>query len=309
MDIRQLEAFREVMRTGTMSGAGRSLGRSQPAISAIVAALEAEFGTPLFRREGGRLHPVPEAYYLLEEAEAILGRIESAAAMMRASSADHAGSLRIAAMPGPSVFLLPQVIADFTRERRDVSVTLLSRSSAVVHRLVATQRYDAGFADLGTGDDAPSSLLEIERFIFPCLCALASDDPLASREGVDPRDLSGYPMAALYRDHPTRLQTEAAFAARGARFDLRFEAQYFLPLLTYVENGLAASVVDPLTAEAYASYRGDPSGVVFRPFTPPVTLDTALIVPTHQPLSRLAQAFVATLRERLAQTAARSEPP
>lgn len=299
MNLKQLSAFREVMLTGTMSAAGRNLNRTQPAISALISSLETEFGMKLFTRDGGRLNPVPEAYYLLEEAEGILGRVEDASAMMKTIRANERGSLRIASMPGPSVFLLPEFISEFVADRSEVSVALLSRSSAAVHQLVATQQFDAGFADAGAYGEAESSLVTSERFAFRCQCALHRDHPSAQQTSICAADLDGVPMAALYDDHSTRKQTEDAFDAAGVAFNLRFETQYFIPLLTYVEHGLACAVLDPLTVESYRGYRGENATVVFRPFAEDVFLDTNLLTPRHHKRSHLSQAFTEGLKLHL----------
>ena len=58
MNLCQLRAFQQVMLTGSMTEAAHNLGRTQPAISALIAGLEETVGYPLFGRRGGRLHPV-----------------------------------------------------------------------------------------------------------------------------------------------------------------------------------------------------------------------------------------------------------
>ncbi len=55
------------MLSGSMTEAARNMGRTQPAVSALIAGLEATVGNKLFERRGGRLHPVPEAHFLLKE--------------------------------------------------------------------------------------------------------------------------------------------------------------------------------------------------------------------------------------------------
>lgn len=62
MNLKQLRAFREVMLTRSVSEAARSLYRTQPTISALIAGLEDEIGYKLFERRGRRLHPLPETH-------------------------------------------------------------------------------------------------------------------------------------------------------------------------------------------------------------------------------------------------------
>jgi len=96
MNLRQLEAFHEVMITGSVTESARNLGRTKPGISAQIAALEDDVGYKLFDRRGGRLHPVPEAHYLMDEARDILTRLGALERNMKDVGALEAGHLRIA---------------------------------------------------------------------------------------------------------------------------------------------------------------------------------------------------------------------
>src|SRR5690625_2462573 len=60
MHFKQLEAFRAVMLTGSMSAAVREIHTSQPNISRLIAQLEMHTGFKLFERVAGRLLPTPE---------------------------------------------------------------------------------------------------------------------------------------------------------------------------------------------------------------------------------------------------------
>ena len=116
-----------------------------------------------------------------------------------------------------------------------------------------------------------------------------SETATTEKETVTAADLSGRPMATLLEDHPNFIQTKAAFAEMDAVFDPRFEAQYFIPLLTYVERGLAYAIADPIAAKSYALYKGAAAAIVFRPFLPVVHLVTSVMVPKHKPPSNLAR--------------------
>ena len=98
-------------------------------------------------------------------------------------------------------------------------------------------------------------------------------------------------MGALYEDHPTYLATSQAFAARRCDLNVRFRAQYFLPILTYVERGLAYAIVDPIAAESYQIYSGENSKLTFLPFKPAVRFEVAMILPALRPASRITQHF------------------
>ncbi|WP_160018317.1 LysR family transcriptional regulator, partial [Raoultella sp. 18093] len=61
MNLRQIEAFRAVMVTGSVSGAARLLHVSVPPISRLLSHTESRLGFALFERIKGRLHPTAEA--------------------------------------------------------------------------------------------------------------------------------------------------------------------------------------------------------------------------------------------------------
>jgi DNA-binding transcriptional LysR family regulator len=70
--VEDLRAFVAVARAGAVGRASRALGRTQPTISARIAALERAWGTRLFRRTARGMAPTPEGARLLPQAEAVL---------------------------------------------------------------------------------------------------------------------------------------------------------------------------------------------------------------------------------------------
>ncbi|MEO0909167.1 MAG: LysR family transcriptional regulator, partial [Pseudomonadota bacterium] len=159
MKLNQMQAFQEIMLTGSVSEAARNLHRSQPAISASIATLENELEMKLFERRNGRLHPVPEAHYLLQECSELLGRVDTLRQNMKGIKALKSGKLEIVTMPGPSVFLLPELIANFAADKPAFESELMSRSSEVVYQLVAAQQFDLGIADYMEGKTEDTSLI------------------------------------------------------------------------------------------------------------------------------------------------------
>ena len=69
MELHQLEAFSAVMSAGSITGAGRLLGRSQPGVTRAIQDLEYELGYALFNRKGPRVTPTQRAFLLYAEVE------------------------------------------------------------------------------------------------------------------------------------------------------------------------------------------------------------------------------------------------
>lgn len=295
LSLRQLVVFREVMLRGSVSEAAKILHRTQPALSAMLAGMEAELGFELFVRRGNRLLPKPEAHFFFEEVGRVLDSFDRAVGMMGEVARLRSGPLRIACMPAASMFLVPRLISEFVRERPDVRVTLMSNNSVAVHEWVASQQFDVGIAEVPTERES----LHIEPVETECVCALRRDDPLASRSIVSPKDLAGRPMAALFDEHFTNAATVGAFAAAGVEFRQRFELRAFISGFDFVEQGLANCICDPISAASYRIYRGDSGPLVFRRFTPVIAYPFAVLTPAFKPLPMLAQEFCRSLHDRI----------
>lgn len=287
LSIRQLQTFREIMQTGSVSAAARVLGRSQPSVSAMLANLEAELGAELFVRQKGRLVPKPEAHFFFEETKEILDRINRSAQTMREIGNLDRGQLKIASLPGVSFFLLPQIVANFVKDRPEVNVSIMTRTSIKVREWIASQQYDVGIVEMPD----PHGSINIHPIKLECMCALRRDDPLAAKSVITPDDLDNAPMAALFKEHLTTKNAAQVFAEAGKRFRVRFETSVFVPALTLVEQGAAYALIDQISAASYQMYRGPEGALTFRPFRPRLPYDIALLTPAHRPPSQLAAAF------------------
>ncbi|MBN8179505.1 LysR substrate-binding domain-containing protein [Roseibium aggregatum] len=295
LSFRQLQTFVQVMRTGSVSEAGRALGRTQPAVSAMIAGLEREVGFQLFERERGRLVPKPEAHYFLEEAEFLLERLTRSTRTLQDIGNLEKGKLRIACNPAASSFFMPRVLANFLRDKPDIEASLMMRSSPVVTDWIASQQYDIGFAET----PEPRRTIISEVFALPGVCAVPKDDPLARKKVITPADLDGKPMAMLFDDHSISEQTRKAFNEAGARLNKRFELRTFLPALQLVSEGLCYTICEGLSAISHQESFGDQNSLVFRPFKPDCFLNMSLLTPANRPLSLLVESFAEVLRAEI----------
>lgn len=303
LSIRQLATFREVMRSGSISQAARTLGRTQPAVSTMIATLEAELGFALFLREHGKLTPTPEARFFLEEAEAVLARLERTRQTLRRIGTLEAGKLRIACHPAASGLFMPRLLTRFLADRRDVELSLIMRSSAVIEDLVASQQFDIGFAETPVRRGS----IDQTDFDLECVCVLRRDDPLAHRAAITPDDLDGRPMAILFDEHPTATQTEAAFAAAGRHFVRRLELRTSLPGLQFVSEGFCYMLCDMITAYGYLVQGGVFPNLTMRRFLPRVGSSVSILTPSYVSQARLTRAFSAYLAEAIGEMRAETE--
>jgi DNA-binding transcriptional LysR family regulator len=293
LSFRQLSTFREVMRSGSMSQAARAVGRTQPAVSTMIQTLEDQLGFQLFTRQQSKLIPTPEAHFFLEECEEILTRVERAERTLERIGRLQSGKLQVACHPAASSIFLPQIMTKFLQDRSDFQVSLIMRSSDMIEDLIASQQYDVGFSET---PQQRASIHQID-YDLECLCVLRSDDPLAKLDHITPHDLEGRPMAVLFDQHRTAVQTESAFRTVGCTFNKRIELRTFLPGLQFVAAGQCTMVCDMVTAYSYMLQSPHQDNLTFRRFIPKISNSVSILTPGYTTQSQAAKLFISQLQQ------------
>lgn len=117
-------SFLAVMREGSLSGAARMLGMTQPSLGRHIRELEETLGVSLFARSPQGLSPTDLAHALLPHAQAMAS---ASAALKRAAATRHdtiSGVVRIAASDMMGVEVLPPMLAAFRQAHPDVVIEL-----------------------------------------------------------------------------------------------------------------------------------------------------------------------------------------
>lgn len=296
MNLRQMEAFRAVMLTGSVSQAAKQLYKTQPAVSMLINALEEEIGFQLFERRKKRLHATPEADYLYKEVESIFSRIQDVSQTVKDIQNKQYGFLRIGCMPGPSTCFLPDLVADFLDHHPHIQISLQTRTSWAVQEWVASSQYDIGLAEV-SNQETP---VERETFQLNCLCALPATHPLASEPVITPQLLDKEPMITLMPDHMIFHDLQKAFEESDCSMNVRLQTRFFIPALRLIERGKGICIMDPISVHSYCSY-SKPGKIVFRPFKPDILLKFSIIYPAERPKSRITVEFAEQLRDRIHQ--------
>lgn len=136
MEIGQIEAFERSARDGSFTRAADALGLSQPAISARIAALEAELGGPLFERGGRELRLTLLGQRFLPYAQRMLHLVQDSLHDLHNFRNGRLGEVRIAA-PGPLVLsFLVETLADFRQQYPTVDVLIRERNKTTIYSML-----------------------------------------------------------------------------------------------------------------------------------------------------------------------------
>lgn len=288
MNFNQMTTFRAVMTSASLSDAANKLGRTQPAVSAAIKGLEDQLGLQLFERHGRKLTPVPEAQYLLAEADAILSQVNRVRQTMRSLSDGHSGTLKVAAMPGPVSMLFPRFVAANISDAEGISISIQARTSNQIAELIRAQSIDFGFADAISGK-SEENLYRSIVISADCPIAVPQGHPLAQKTEINFRDLADVPMGTLPPSHYQTIELARRFAAEGLTMASTIDSQTFLPILHFVAVGRCCTVLDPLSVFLVNADSPMVEGVTIRPMANPVRYQYAIYSPSHRPISVLAR--------------------
>ncbi len=291
INMRQIEAFRAVILTGSMTGAGEMLNISQPAVSRLIRDLERDLDLTLFKRAGARITPNEEALLLNIEVERMFignEKIRETAAAIRGVST---GMLRVAAMPNLAVGYLSPLVSRFLDEHPNASVTLHEDSSINIIDLLSRHQYDVGLAY------APMPHPGVEVRPLPpteAVCIVPKGHPLARQGEIHVRDLEGNDFIRLGSSSLLRHQIHKVMEAANVHCNDRIEVRYAATACTFVSRGLGVSVVDP-----FAVREAGQAGLVVRPFRPRIPYEFSVVLAAWRPRSRLVDDFVTIVRDHL----------
>lgn len=293
MDLRQLEAFAAVMSTGSVTAAGRLLGRSQPVITRLIQELEAEVGYALFVRNGPRVTPTDQGFLLYDDVERALVVLKQIRERAQEIARGDERPLRLAATSALATGLLPTALKSIEGRIANANIQLRSMSPERVLHDVLT-----GVAQLG----ATSLPLEHRGLTVhwigqaSCVVALPVDDPLATQATLSVDDLIGRRLITMANPYRLRRRLDQALASQGRQPPGLIETNSSINALAAVRAGLGLAVLEPITA------CGVPvEGVTIRTLDLDIPFFFGVITPQSQPLLPAVQAVADALAETAAQ--------
>lgn len=114
-----------VLRTGSLSGAARSLQLTQPTLGRHIAELEEALGANLFVRSPQGLAPTEAALAMRDDLEAAETAFEAAIRESSGNAKDERGVVRLTASEIVGCEVLPPLLAQFARVHPKIAIELV----------------------------------------------------------------------------------------------------------------------------------------------------------------------------------------
>jgi molybdate transport repressor ModE-like protein len=238
-DPRRLLIFREVARAGSLAGAARALGWTQPAVSQHVRRLEEAAGIPLVLRAGRGVTVTEAGRILLRHADAIADRIEAANQNLAALSGLQTGLVRIVAFPTAAAVLLPPVLATLLQRAPGLNVRLTELEPPEAEAAVRIGSADLALVFRHALDTAPveGDLIRepLTRHPVVAIVPAGRDVPLQLADLAGERWIGGCPRC---RAHLLRCAAAAGFTP-----DVRFATDDHVVAQRLVAAGLGVALL------------------------------------------------------------------
>jgi DNA-binding transcriptional LysR family regulator len=189
MDLRQLSALTAVADHRSFSAAARALHTVQSNVSAHIANLERELGTPLVDRGTGLLTEAGEL--VVVRARRVQSELDALAADVASSLGEISGLVRLGVIGTTGRWLIPRLLSELATSHPKVRLVVVDATTTSLLPQLAAGSLDLAVVNLPAADpDVDAEVLFEEEHVL----LLTDDHPLAGRRSIHLRDLADVPL-------------------------------------------------------------------------------------------------------------------
>ena len=241
MDItfRQLRLFRSLVATGSVSGAAREAGVTQPTASIHLRELSEEVGLPLYEVIGRTVHLTEAGRELAAAARATQDEWEAFGQKIAALKGAERGRLRVAVVSTAKYFV-PRLLGEFCAAHPGVDVAL-----EVLNRDGVIERLRQNLDDLYIMSRPPADLALEDRVFLPnpLVVIAPAAHPLARRRAIELKALADERFILREPGSGTRLAADDFFRRQRFRPNVRLVLGSNEAIKEAVAGGLGLAVV------------------------------------------------------------------
>ncbi|QIE45516.1 LysR family transcriptional regulator [Pseudohalocynthiibacter aestuariivivens] len=284
MNLRQIEIFRAIRSTGSVSAAARQLSISQPALSKALKHAESQLTFKLFDRVKQRLIPTFEAEALFAESQRVQDALDRINNLARNLADTPQRTLRVGFQPSLGGGFAPSVLARLPRNMDTMSFEIFTHHyDQIIERLLSF-RLDMGVAlflipppGIRTIPVGKMRMVYVEpqRAGMP----VYRDKPMRL-EQIDTTSLVG-----LEREAPLGKALEKAFMQVGQDYTPRISVHTLSVAAACAAEGVGPAIIDEFSAHSTP-------GLSIQPLEPEQSFEIVALLPESRAESRAEAAFI-----------------
>jgi len=250
LDLHSIRIVRAIAEHGTISGAARALGFSQPAISQHLRRVEGRLGVPLVVRAGRGVRLTEPGQVIARHAITITSALDAASGDLADLVGLASGLVRVAAFPTASSTVVPRFLQVMRDAHPGITVSYVEAEPPEAIGMLREGLVDLAVTFAYPGDradphrDSDASVEAVPLFTEPVVIALPADHALAVGKTVelaglaDARWIAGCPLC---RGHLL-----AACEAVGVTPRIDLETDNAIAVLNLVGAGLGVALLPQL---------------------------------------------------------------
>lgn len=249
--LKQLRAFYQVVRCGSISKAADKLFLSQPSVSLQIQALERELNVILFERRGPHLKLTPEGDVLFQLSEPLVDGIDK----LQESFAAHfgkleSGELKIGAGESTILYILPEPVRQFVAAYPKVQLKMHNVTGRDGLKMLRSDEID--FA-VGSMLEVPEDIEYKPVVNYDPMLITPLGHPLAEKAAagaeITLEDVSQFGLILPPSHLSTWRIVKYVFQQNNLTFTVTLEAGGWEVIKKYVSLGMGISIVTDICLE------------------------------------------------------------
>ncbi|WP_108944567.1 LysR family transcriptional regulator [Shewanella halifaxensis] len=289
VQIKNLYCFLTLVEVGNYTRAAEKLHLTQPTLTKIIQRLEEHLQQPLLIRNNQKVIATEAGQRLAVSAKKIVGQWHRLQEEMNSLSGLQTGQLRLGVCP-----MMGEMIIDLLSQYRQrfpkIDVTIVELGGYAAEQALLNDTLDLTFTALPTTHSQDFYSHNLQG--YPLLACLPKNHELALKNSLSWQDLAKHPfilynddfsLAKLIRRLTQQANIELHIAAQSGQWD-------FIATMVNAQMGLAI-LPEPICNKLNSS------ALVYRPLSPDLTWDLALIWRKNLPLTAAAESFIQLSRE------------
>lgn len=243
MSLQKYLALLKTVELGSISLAAEQMGYTQPAVSRMIADLEAQWKVELLRRNRSGLEPSAACLQLLPILQAIQGDCDALNFAVSEIHGAHTGLVRVGIFTSVADMWIPGLMKSFRQQYPKIEFELINMESYVeIESNIRQGKVDCGFVRLPTVHDLQVHFLMRDELV----AVLPPDHPLADAPMFPVAQLADAPFIRLREKED--LEVSQFLDRIPDAPDFCYEVGSDHTALSLVEQGLGMTITHSLIA-------------------------------------------------------------
>jgi DNA-binding transcriptional LysR family regulator len=241
MTLNQVRAFGAVSKYLNITRAAESLSISEPSVFKQVKSLEEFCGVRLYRKVGRQIELTREGRLVQADVRNILLRVERLGQRFKQTAlALTGGSLAVGGSHGPSVALIPSLLARFKESHPHTQIIFRTKSSRGIEQLVLQSQ-----AEIGVITNPSNSRL---LWLLPCreeniVVIVSAKHPLAKKFELNLAEVAQAPLIIKKGGQGRPSEFLRQIESQGFRLNILMECESGQAIKIAVLKGMGVGIL------------------------------------------------------------------